>query len=95
MTVTAITVFRQRTIAKNNRILKSHIFSDITPCSPSVITEHRTLHSCNLFNPQIQQLNSIYKSKIYYLTASVSSGLSSWLQIRSPGFYSRHYQEKK
>jgi hypothetical protein len=24
-----------------------------------------------------------------------SSGLSSWLQIRRPGFDSRHYQEKK
>jgi hypothetical protein len=24
-----------------------------------------------------------------------SSGQSSWLQIRRPGFYSRHYQEKK
>jgi hypothetical protein len=24
-----------------------------------------------------------------------SSGQSCWLQIRRPGFYSRHYQEKK
>jgi hypothetical protein len=26
------------------------------------------------------------------MTASVSSGQSSWLQIRRPGFDSRHYQ---
>jgi hypothetical protein len=24
-----------------------------------------------------------------------SSGQSSWIQIRRPGFYSRHYQKKK
>jgi hypothetical protein len=28
-------------------------------------------------------------------TASVVFGQSSWLQIREPGFDSRHYQEKK
>jgi hypothetical protein len=29
------------------------------------------------------------------MTASLSSGQSSWLQIRRPGFDSWHYQKKK
>jgi hypothetical protein len=36
-----------------------------------------------------------YELNLYMLPPLWSSGQSSWLQIRSPGFDSRHYQKKK
>jgi hypothetical protein len=39
--------------------------------------------------------NVLYKPEYYWWPPLWSSGQSSWLQIRRPGFDSRHYQKKK
>jgi hypothetical protein len=56
---------------------------------------------------QCYELNIVHKQRVllraelisntrrFIVTASWSSGQSSWLQIRRPGFDFRHYQKKK
>jgi hypothetical protein len=69
------------------------------PIHYSLSSSYSTSHNLSKWNVYWMKLNwmmLVYYIIHYYIGPPLwSSGQSSWLQIRSPGFDSRYYQEKK
>jgi hypothetical protein len=86
-------------------IVKTHYILELGPLrdiKQNYFTDgkHSVVQKCDIFCDRyklivIYQLLLYFMNLINYWPPLWSSGQSSWLQIRRPGFDSRHYQKKK
>jgi hypothetical protein len=74
-----------------------YIVTSVMECSTSISTFGRILNNAFFSYSVLCRTIAAYFHRFTQLARPplCSSGQSSWLQIRRPGFDSRHYQEKK